>query len=142
MPHDSMRFLLRRLRSGTIAGWIALAIFWSMPNLMAQTLVPVGVSRLNITPTEPVRLAGYVARKAPSGTVARHIFARALAIGSGSETALLITVDTCAIPAVISEEIRRRVSQKTGISPERIATACTHTHSAPHLAGSIPNMFA
>ncbi len=87
---------------------------------------------------------GYAARAqlpAPTNIVQR-IHARALAIGEGPQTALLLTLDNCILPAEVTEEVRQRLQLRFGISPEGIALSVTHTHSAPCLRGAAPNIFA
>ncbi|MHA3775332.1 neutral/alkaline non-lysosomal ceramidase N-terminal domain-containing protein [Verrucomicrobiota bacterium sgz303538] len=110
---------------------------------IADSLIPVGAARVDISPTRPVPLMGYAARaKLPAPTeVAQPIHARALAIGAGQDAALILTVDNCILPGAITEEVRRRMGDKLHILPERIALSVTHTHSAPCLSGAAPNIF-
>lgn len=117
----------------------ACSVFRSDPGL-----VPAGVSRVDISPTHPVRLMGYASRAAqPAPTdVLQPIHARALALGADPEASVLITIDNCILPGAITEEVRRRLSRNLGLAPERIALAVTHTHSAPCLSGAAPNIFA
>ncbi len=104
----------------------------------------VGVSRVDITPTNAVRMMGYAARsQMPAPTnAAIPIHARALAMGKGRTAAVVVTIDNCILPAAIAEEIRGRVSRRTGLDGAQIALTVTHTHSAPCLTGAAPNIFA
>jgi len=108
------------------------------------TLIPVGAARVEISPTNAVRLMGYAARaQSPAPTqILQPIHARALAIGSDPQAALLITLDNCILPAAVADDIRNRLSTSLRLAPERIALAVTHTHSAPCLSGAAPNIFA
>ncbi len=108
----------------------------------ADPLIPVGAVRLEVTPTNSIRLSGYVARTNPSVGTSQSLFARALALGADPTAAVIVTVDNCAIPAAITEEVARRLERRAGVSRERLTVASTHTHTGPHLAGAIPNMFA
>lgn len=102
----------------------------------------VGVARVDITPDYPVRLSGYAARKGESEGVAQHIWAKALAVGSDREhPAILITVENCGVPAVVSDEVKRRLHEKKRIEPDHVAICSTHTHSAPCLDGALRNLF-
>src|SRR5262245_25926247 len=104
-------------------------------------LVEVGVARIDITPTYPIRLSGYAARKKESEGVAQHLWAKALAIGSDKEgPSILLTVDNTGVPASVRNEIVQRL-QKKGIRPERIALCSSHSHTAPCLAGNLPTLF-
>lgn len=100
-----------------------------------------GAAKVDITPDYPVRLNGYLARKAESTGVAQHIYAKALAFGAdGADVAVLISVDNCILPARVREELVRRLKGR-GVRPERLAINTSHTHAAPKLAGAADNIF-
>src|SRR5436305_7534506 len=94
----------------------------------------VGVARVDITPSYPVRLSGFGFRRTESEGVTQRIWARALAVDDG-EPAVLITVDNLGIPAGMVEEVARRLGQKAGLKRDRLAITATHTHTAPMLKG-------
>src|SRR5688500_13795693 len=107
----------------------------------AQELL-VGVAKVDVTPQGPVRLGGYAARKTETDVVEQKLYARAVAIGRDAKSAcVLVCLDNVGVPAWLTREVAGRLSQKAGLAPERLAVICTHTHSAPLLSGSIPNMF-
>ncbi|HWE37931.1 MAG TPA: neutral/alkaline non-lysosomal ceramidase N-terminal domain-containing protein [Isosphaeraceae bacterium] len=122
---------------GSILGLVAAtAAFGAEP-------VDVGVAQRDVTPSYPVRLSGYQARKAESKGVQQRLRAKGLAIGSDKQgAALLITVDTLGVPATVVEEVAGRLKAKAGLARERFAVASSHTHSAPCLTGLAPNIFA
>jgi putative membrane-bound dehydrogenase-like protein len=105
-------------------------------------LVPVGTARVDITPTYPVRLHGYAARREESKGVEQRIWAKALAIGS-DETgpSLLLTADVLGISDAIAARVAARLHDEAKISRERVVFAASHTHSAPVIAGVAPNIF-
>lgn len=113
------------------------------PQSQSSALLPVGVSRRDITPDYPVRLSGYGSRREPSKGVAQRIHAKALAFGddSGEGPAVLITVDNCGIPAWIRAELLRRLASKTPLKDPRLAICSSHTHCAPMVSGILPNLF-
>ncbi|MSU34399.1 MAG: c-type cytochrome [Pedosphaera sp.] len=113
-----------------------------LPSMEAASLISAGTARIDISPTNELRLMGYASRKTESAGVALPIHARALALGDGTNAAVLITADNCILPGAVSLEIRRRLGGRAGIAPERIAITVTHTHSAPCLEGAAPNIFA
>lgn len=118
-----------------------------LPRLLAQTsvpLIPAGMARVDISPTNAVRLMGYAARAdSPAPTnIAQRLHARALALGSGPDAVVIVTIDNCILPGALTSEIRARVASRTGIDTNRIALTVTHTHSAPCLTGAAPNIFA
>lgn len=104
--------------------------------------VPVGVAKIDITPDHPVRLSGYAVRTTEASEVEQRLWAKALAIGSDADgPALLINFETCVIPGSLASELARRLEAKAGIARSRLALCCTHTHSAPYLAGALPTMY-
>ncbi len=99
--------------------------------------VPVGVAKIDITPSEPVRMYGYAARKTESEGIAGRLKASALAIGeeSGDGPALLLAVDCGAVPPALRDAVFGRVQAKVKLKPERFVLCNSHTHSGPDLAG-------
>src|ERR1041385_6023314 len=74
----------------------------------AEVLWQVGVAKIDITPSYAIRLTGYAVRKTESEGVAQHLWAKALPIGSYRvDTAILITVDNCGVPAAVRDEVVR-----------------------------------
>ncbi len=106
----------------------------------------IGVAKTDITPAEPVRLSGYASRTEPAQEVEDRLFARALVLApvrdSASEPLVIVSVDAIGISAVMTEEILERVTPLLMIPRSRIVICTTHSHTAPHLDGVIPNLFA
>ncbi len=111
-----------------------LVLLFGAPLLAIPNEVPVGVAKIDITPTHPTVLAGYGGRTTEHDGVDRRIFARALAIG-GERPVLLLAVENCGVPASLTEVIKARLKKKAGVDPSHVAIASTHTHSAPNLVG-------
>src|SRR6187401_2663499 len=104
--------------------------------------VELGAARVNVTPTEPIRLTGYAGRKTPHVGVEQQLWAKALAIGSDREgPAVLLTLDNCGIAEETWREVRRRLGMSGRIRPDRIVIASSHTHSAPATTHWAPNIF-
>lgn len=103
----------------------------------------VGAASVDVTPQGPIRLSGYAVRKTETETVNQRLFAKALALAArGEPPAVVVTVDNCGVPKEIRDRVAANLTRKKGLANERFAICSTHTHSAPLLAGSIPNMFA
>jgi putative membrane-bound dehydrogenase-like protein len=101
----------------------------------------VGVAKVDITPGYPIRLSGFSFRKTESEGVSQRIWAKALAIDDGVAPAVLLTVDTTEMTSAIVDEVARRLAKAAGLRPDRLALTITHTHTAPVLAGTVPNLF-
>jgi len=99
----------------------------------------VGVAKVDITPDYPVRLSGYSSRRHESEGVAQRIWAKALAIGDQQHggSAVLITVETCGVPASMADEVYRRLRSEK-LRREQLVVSSSHSHTAPWLPGFAP----
>src|SRR5438309_11288251 len=85
-------------------------------NASEQRLYQIGVAKIDITPSYPIRLCGYAVRKTESQGIAQHLFAKALAIGSDKDPngpAILLTVDNTGVPAAIRNEVLQHLQNKS-----------------------------
>ena len=98
----------------------------------------VGLAAVDITPQEPVPMAGYASRQAPFEAVAQPLFAKAMAIqdAEGSR-ALLITADLLGFTSERSDSICKRISESDGLARDEILLNASHTHAGPLVAGSM-----
>lgn len=91
-----------------------------------------GVGRYEITPNEPVWMAGYGSRVRPMEGVRQSLWAKALAIrDSAGHTAVIVTLDLCDIDGRTADEIAADVQRRAGVPRESIAFNTSHTHSGP-----------
>jgi putative membrane-bound dehydrogenase-like protein len=114
------------------------------PTVVAEkpSVLDVGVAKIDITPDYPIRLNGFGFRRDESAGVRHPIWAKALAIGSDADNpAVLIAVDNLGVPDELTQDVARRLKQKAGLEPERLAITATHTHTAPMLNGCAPTIF-
>lgn len=107
-----------------------------------EAVYRVGVARVEITPTEPVRLSGYDTRKVPHQGVENPIFARALAFEDIHGTrALVLSVEAIGTTRAITEAVAARVEKATGLPRERLSLCVTHSHTVPSLTDQLPTLF-
>ena len=96
----------------------------------------VGWGSVDITPDEPVALAGQYHARITS-EIHDRVTATALAVetraGDDSiDHAVIVSCDLVGIRRVIVERLRARVRAQTpGLDPQKIIVAATHTHTAP-----------
>jgi len=108
----------------------------------AQSWIPVGVAKVDVTPGYSIRLSGYGNRRTESEGIEQRIFAKALAVGSDEDQpVVLITVDNCGLPRRVTDEVGARLLKQAGIQSERLAVCSSHTHCAPMLTGVLPLIF-
>ncbi len=100
-----------------------------------------GAARIDITPDGPIRLSGYGGRTAPSEGVEDRIFARVLALKDPEGVlTVFIAVDSIGVPEWVRQSVLDDVRDRFAIYHTRLSLSSTHTHSAPCLADSIPNL--
>src|SRR4029453_8037424 len=126
--------------------FLAIAALTSIvPSARTQEKLPwsVGVAKVDITPSYPVRLSGFGFRRTESEGVTQKIWAKALAIhGKDQAPGVLITVDNLGIPASMVAEVANRLQKNMRLPPECLAVPATHTHTAPMLKNVAPTLFS
>ncbi|WP_425618736.1 hypothetical protein NA78x_002448 [Anatilimnocola sp. NA78] len=95
-----------------------------------------GVARREITPFWGVELTGwgyYIERRWER--IADPLFATALVVSDGEQTAILITLDLMLIDEAFTQRTRDLITAATGIPGSAIMLACSHSHNAPAAGG-------
>ena len=128
MTFRSPRFTISNFR---IPVFLILALFVA-PFRASAAGFSAGVGRAEITPPAGTPLGGYGARKGRPSTGAHDpLFAKALVLDDGTTRVAIVTTDLVGTNA----EMKRRVSERTGIPPERLLLCASHTHSGPGAYG-------
>jgi hypothetical protein len=97
----------------------------TMPELLA------GIAKANITPYVGAFLAGYGNRDHGCKGVHDELYARAMVLTAGEETVALVSADLIGLSIDSVARVRSQVESVSGIAPDRVMVACTHTHSGP-----------
>ena len=92
----------------------------------------VGFARVNITPMMGIGIVGYFVPRFADG-VLDELYANALALQSGDDKVVLLTLDNCGISRQVSMDFAASISEATGIPEAGVILHCTHTHTAPPL---------
>jgi hypothetical protein len=96
-----------------------------------------GAASVDITPEKlpVISSGGFLAR---TGTVIRdRLFARGLALDDGTTQIVFVVADTLFVPGELCDEVKEVAKRSTGIAPDNILIAATHTHSAGCLVGCL-----
>ncbi|RBP40579.1 neutral/alkaline ceramidase-like enzyme [Roseimicrobium gellanilyticum] len=102
----------------------------------------VGVARADITPAEPIRLAGYASRTKPHESVDQPIWVKALALqDNAGATSIIITADTIGTPRWFNDTLASRIEQELKVPRERFLFANSHSHSTPIIHQSLTAMY-
>ena len=95
-----------------------------------------GVAKVEITPTEPIWMAGYASRKHPAEGTIHPLWAKALTIeDERGQKVVILTTDLIGSVRRLSDAVGDRVAKSTGIGRERILINSSHTHSGPVVMG-------
>jgi neutral ceramidase len=91
-----------------------------------------GAASVDISPREPIWLAGYAARTRPSESVREPIHTKALALrDEAGKLFVAVTIDLVGIRREITDPVAARAARELQIPRERILFNVSHTHSAP-----------
>jgi hypothetical protein len=109
-------------------------ILLSAPGLrLSADELRAGLAKVDITPTQPVKLAGYESRKDFSQGVHDPLGARALALEHGGTRLLFVSLDSLGFYNNTAEPLRNAIIEKCHLQPSELFLCAIHTHSAPTL---------
>ena len=134
---------IENIRFIRIVGLIILCGLWQMPGTASNESkinVRVGAAKVDVTPIEPVVLAGYGGRTKEFDGIDTPLWARCMVIGK-NEPAVIVVVDNCGIPGKLRSLLAKRLS-KHGVPEKNLVVSVTHTHNAPNLRGYAPILWA
>lgn len=89
-----------------------------------------GTGKAIISPKLGTRLYGYPTNRF-AASIHDDLTATAIAVSDGTETAALVSVTVCSVPAPLCERATALIQQNTGI--KHVIISATHTHSGPAL---------
>jgi hypothetical protein len=91
----------------------------------------IGVARADITPTEPIALAGWAGRRISQG-VTHPLWAKAIAFqDAAGARGVLVTTDLLGLSRAMSEELAQRAARKFGLKREQLIINSSHNHAGP-----------
>ena len=108
---------------------------------MEKTTLQAGFARVDITPTiASIPLGGFSGTEFRlSGRILDPLYANVVALQSGEERCLYVSMDILGIPAKRVAEFREAVIAATGLPASRIFFTASHTHSGPELRSETLN---
>ena len=97
-----------------------------------------GVARSDITPGEPMWLAGYAARTHEAEGAIHPLWIKALALqDSAGNKGVLVTSDLLGFPKAMSDRVRDLLKDRLGLERAQIILNSSHSHSGPVLDESL-----
>lgn len=101
-----------------------------------------GVARVEVTPTEPIRLSGYAVRSKAYEDIDTPLYARALVLREGDgPLRALVAVDSIGLPGDLTVEIAKMLKEKHGLQRDDLVISGTHSHTAPQLSRGLDNLY-
>ena len=107
---------------------------WLLPSAAAADGLRAGAARVDVTPTQPVTMAGYASRTNLSQGVHDPLSARALAFDQDGARLVLVSLDSLGFYNQTAEPLREAILQACGLKPSELFLCAIHTHSAPTLS--------
>ncbi len=93
-----------------------------------------GFASVDITPQVKLGyMPGQFGHEFNYGLHENELFASAVALTGGDTSVIMISMDVLSFKAEYGNEMRRRISEATGVPAENILIAATHTHTGPAL---------
>jgi len=89
-----------------------------------------GVGIVDITPAEPVVLAGSPDPK-KSSSVTTRLQVKALVLSTGKQELAIVTLDTLKYPVELVTQARQQIEKTTGIPGSNVVICASHTHCGP-----------
>ncbi len=116
----------------TLIGWLPTLLAVGILMAQEESDWKIGLAKAEITPSKPIRMAGYASRTQPSESATHGLYAKAMAVEDrGGNRAVLITADTLGFPGEIAGHICDRITAATGLTRKAILINGSHTHAGP-----------
>lgn len=99
-------------------------------NGFAADALRVGIAEADITPPVGFPIAGYYHERLADGTI-DPLKAKAIVFRDANAEAALVVCDLIGVATDLSQAVRKRAFEKTGIPATNIVISATHSHTAP-----------
>jgi len=97
-------------------------------------ILKLGTSKVDITPTVPVGLAGFVHRKEKTTEVYNELYVKTFVFRNDGKVIVLIIADLIWWDSTIVEQLRGDIETKYAVPRVHICFHATHTHSGPQIS--------
>src|SRR5262245_4523947 len=94
-------------------------------------MLTAGFHKVCISPPIGAPLAGFAARQGVATGIHDDLYARALVLANEQTAIAFVSVDVLALPQYFIECVRAEINARTGVRPESVMIASTHTHAGP-----------
>jgi hypothetical protein len=95
-----------------------------------------GAAQLDITPGLGTHLIGYFEDRVATD-ILDPLNAKAVVLSEGDTTLGFVICDLIVVPGPVVEAAKARIQEQTGVPPENVLIAGTHTHTGPAIVGAL-----
>jgi len=95
-----------------------------------------GAAQIDITPGLGAHLCGYFTDRQATD-ILDPLHAKAIAISNGDTTLGFVICDLIVVPGEVVDAAKAIITNRTGLGPEHILIAGTHTHTGPAIVGAL-----
>jgi|CZKM01.1.fsa_nt_gi hypothetical protein len=123
--------------------WVLLVALFAGPLLAAdQPFWKAGTARADITPTQPLWMAGFGSRTNPASGKEMSLWIKVLALEDAhGHRAIILTSDLLGFPQSIYQHTCASLKQKFALDPDQIILSASHTHCGPVLRGALYDVY-
>lgn len=116
---------------GVVLVWFVTAAFAGGAEAATSSgYLDAGVGIVDITPTDPIVLAGSPTQL-KSSSVGTRLYVRSLVLATGGQKVAIVTLDTLKYPAEHVVRARQQIEKTTGIPARNVIICASHTHRGP-----------
>ncbi len=94
-------------------------------------MLKAGAAQVDITPPLGVGMRGYFEERTAT-TVHDPLHVRTLALEADAGAAAIAVCDLIGLQRRYVDQAKERITATTGLRPDQVLVACTHTHTGPH----------
>ena len=121
---------------------LAALLSLTAPAALAAEGWKAGVAKTNITPEQPMWLAGYGGRDHPAEGKLHDIWIKALALeDAGGKRVVLLTSDLCGIPRWMYDSVSEAAKKQHGLDRSQVRLTYSHNHCAPVVRGDLEDYY-
>lgn len=100
-------------------------------------MLKAAMKRADITPPQGLELAGYPHYPRNNEGFHDPLYAACMYLHNGETEVAMVTLDLLFFSKKHVTEVRRRVTEQTGIAGDHVMISCSHTHSGPWASGRL-----
>ena len=97
-----------------------------------------GAIKTDITPKEGTQISGDIGRHRPVEEVLDPLYAKALVLADDETKLCVISLDLAHTQTEFTTELRSKIAEILGSSPEHVMVHSTHNHAGPALGRGVP----